>query len=353
MSGAITDNSASGRSEGLSKEKIQQLLAAVGSGPAEDTTQIEATEYDWRQPRYFDSDQLKKLDDFTKKAAAAISEKFTALCHSDFNVIITSTTQHFAAELLGQNSEDMQNDYYLTFGADRQRPCGLVGIAPRTAAIWARQLLGDTDSEKDSDGNLSQLEESLLLDIAFAILKALAESGPLSTAGVRDDFQTGKSIVRGQPRLLLTGVEGIEELCKISFSVEKADSEKAGTDPPAEAGAEDNSEAYLLIPCSRLELLIDAGGGKNARADNKFSADDVSKAILEHLEEMSVSVTAQLASTVLTFEEIMGIGVDDILLLDKRIDEPVELIIEGRTIFRGRPAKSDGRYAVAITETSS
>ncbi len=353
MSDTLTDNPALERSEGLSREKIQQLLAAVGSQVSEDTTQIEAVEYNWRQPRYFDSGQLKKLDDFTKKAAATIAEKFAALCHSDFDVIITSTTQHFAAELLEQNLEDMQNDYYLTFGADRERPYGLVGIAPRTATTWARQLLGDTESEKDSDGNLSQLEESLLLDFASAIVRAFAESGPLSTAVVRNDFQTAKGIVRGQPRLLLTGVEGMEELCKISFSVEKAGSEEAGTTAPAKAGAENGPEAYLLIPCGRLELLIDAGRGKRPGATNAFSAEDVSKVILEHLQEMSVSVTAQLASTVLTFEEIMGLGVDDILLLDKRIDEPVELIVEGRTVFRGRPAKSAGKYAVVITELGS
>ncbi len=78
----------------------------------------------------------------------------------------------------------------------------------------------------------------------------------------------------------------------------------------------------------------------------------IQRLLLQCALALSVSVTAQLASTVLTFEEIMGLGVDDILLLDKRTNEPVELIVKGRTVFRGRPAKSDGRYAVVITEKS-
>jgi flagellar motor switch protein FliM len=49
----------------------------------------------------------------------------------------------------------------------------------------------------------------------------------------------------------------------------------------------------------------------------------------------------------------MGLRPGDILLLDKKVDEPVELIIQGQTFFRGRPAKSAGRYAVVITEQTS
>ena len=59
----------------LSREKIQQLLAAVGSGPKEDTTQMEAADYDWQQPHYFSSEQLKRLDDLAKEAAKEIAEK--------------------------------------------------------------------------------------------------------------------------------------------------------------------------------------------------------------------------------------------------------------------------------------
>jgi flagellar motor switch protein FliM len=50
---------------------------------------------------------------------------------------------------------------------------------------------------------------------------------------------------------------------------------------------------------------------------------------------------------------MMSLHVDDVLLLDKRLNEPVELIIEGQTIFRGQPAKSDGNHAVVITELCS
>jgi len=325
MSSTVTNN--------LSKAKIQQLLAAVGSRTTEDTSQTEAAEYDWHQPHYFSSNQLKKLDNFTRKVASVIAQKFAAFYHNDFNVTIASTTQHFANELLNELLESGQNDYYLAFGADQQRdavefahPCGLIGIPTQTAIVWATQLLGDTKSEEDSSRDLSQLEKSLLLDTASTIVEALSASSRSL------NFQPAKSIVKGHPPF---EPQSTEELCKITFGVKKA-------------GSDNSSEAYLLIPCSKLESAIE----KATKANDKFSNEDISKAILNHLQQMSISVTAQLASTLLSFEEIMNLQVGDILLLDKRTDEPVELIVEGRQFFQGRPAKSVGKFAVLITKIS-
>ena len=307
----------------LSKEKIQQLLMAVGSGPLEDTSGIKATEYFWHQPHYFDRKQLNRLDDFAKRVARAMSVKFVDFCHSDFDVTVVSATQHFAAELVDQAMESGQNDYYLALCTDQHHPCGLISIPTQTAFSWATQLLGDPESERvDSGRDLSQLEESLLLDLLSALIEAFSQKYWV--------FQPGKNITR---RLFPLELKGTEELYKIIFDVKKADQEKSG-------------EAYILILCSKLESVV----GKVEQAVSGFSADDISKAILARMQQMPIFITAQLASTVLTLKEIMSLEVGDILLLDKKVNEPIELITSGRTALLGRPAKSAGKHAVVITE---
>ncbi len=306
----------------LNKEKIQQLLTAVGSGPKEDTTGIEATEYNWNKPHCFDRKQLNKLDNFTKKVAKAMTVKFVNFCHSEFDVTVVSTKQHFAAELVDQAMESGQDNYYLAFGTDQSHPCGLISIPTKTAFIWATQLLGDPESEEDSGRDLSQLEESLLLDLLSALIEEFSQK-------IRD-FQPAKNIVR---RLFPLELKGTEELCKITFDVKKTDQEKG-------------SEAYILTLCSELETAV----GKAEQTVGGFSAEDISKAILGHIQQMPVCITAQLASTVLTLEEIMSLEVGDILLLDKKVNEPIELITSGRTALLGRPAKLAGKHAMVITE---
>ncbi len=307
----------------LSKEKIQQLLTAVGSGPKEDTTGIEATEYNWNKPHCFDRKQLNKLDNFTKKVAKAMTVKFVNFCHSEFDVTVVSTKQHFAAELVDQAIESGQDDYYLAFGTDQSHPCGLISIPTKTAFIWATQLLGDPESEEEDSGrDLSQLEESLLLDMLSALIEVFSQK--------IWDLQPAKNIVR---RLFPLELKGTEELCKITFDVKKTDQEKS-------------SEAYILILCSELETVV----GKAEQTVGGFSAEDISKAILGHIQQMPVCITAQLDSMVLTLEEIMSLEVGDILLLDKKVNEPIELITSGRTALLGQPAKLAGKHAMVITE---
>lgn len=330
MSKASADKTSEEISD-LVSEKMQQLLAAVGSEPAEDATQMEATEYDWRQPHYFTADQLDKLNDLTTQVAAAIAERFAQLYNSEFNVTIASTKQHFAGELFEQILGSGQNDYYLGFGTDQEHPFGFAGIPAESAATWLTQLLGDSESEGDPSRALSDLEESLLLDIASGIVESL--SGSLRG---HIDIQPAGAISKAQPPFEL---HGIEELCKIVFVFGQAA-------PATDKQPTNGGEAYILMPCSKLAPAV----GRSAEADIEVSSQDMSKAILQHLQQMPVSVTARLACTALTLEEVMSLKPHDVLLLDKAIDEPVELIVEGRTLFHGRPAKSDGQHAVVITQ---
>jgi flagellar motor switch protein FliM len=316
-----------GVTNSMSREKIRQLLMAVGSEPAEDTTQTEATEYNWHEPHYFNSGQLAKLKSFTEAAAEAMAQKYSKFCRSEFNVTAASTGQYYVHEFLGTLTESKQKDDYIPFGAGQEQMCGLVGIPEQAAHNWAKQLLGDSESEKEPGGDLTQLEESLLLDLVSALVEAF------SGLDKSLDLHSAKSIVRGQCPLEM---EDTEELCKISFDVKKADSQKS-------------SEIYFLILCRKLAPA--AGKAEQNFAD--FSAKDVSKMILGHLHEMPVLITGQLASTVLTFEEIMDLRVDDILMLDKKIDQPAELIVDDRTFYYGHPAKSAGKYAVTITNMAA
>jgi flagellar motor switch protein FliM len=308
----------------LSKEKIQKLLAVVGAKPAEGPEQIEAADYNWRQPHCFNSKQLKLLENFAQKVALRAAEKFAAFHNSKFDISIVSTTQHFADELLDELSGGGQPDYYLPFGIKNERLSGIVGIPEKTTFIWATQLLGDSKPEEDSKKELSELEQSLLLDLASGLVEAF--SSPFSNC----EFRPAGGIIKGQWPLDL---QGTDELCRISFDVKKA-------------GSQDGAQAYFLITCEKLLPIVK----RDTQAAGDLSDEDISNAIIEHLNEMKIYAVAQLASTVLTFEEILNLQVDDILLLDGRIDEPIELIVDDQTICYGWPSKSSGQYALVITE---
>ena len=128
-------------------------------------------------------------------------------------------------------------------------------------------------------------------------------------------------------------LKGTEEFLKITFNVKKQ-------------GTETTSEAHILILSEKLIPLITDTG----QAAGKFSDKEIARAIQNHIEKISVPITVQLATVAVTVEEALNLSPGDILMLDKKIYEPVHLLVSGKPIFRGQCAKSAGNYAIAITE---
>ena len=312
----------------LDRITSEQLLAAIGSDPADQAEQPEAAEHDWHRPQCLSGEQLSRLEAFVVEVAGVIGTKFERFCNAATNVTVSSSTLHFAGELLRELSES--KDSYLAFGRDPQGPTAFLGVPPETAAAWTQLVLGESEPQGQPEAGLSTLEQSLLLDISNAVVDSLTR------ALAQQDAQQGQMRSSG---LLVTGPPPVQfekslEVCKINLEIEVPDTAK--------------SQAYFVIPCDELISVA----GYDAQGRSGSDQQDNSAVLLEHLKSMTVSVTARLISTSLSFGQVMNLDCDDIVLLDKTLDEPVDLIIEGRTAFQGRLAKSEGHLAVALTGPS-
>lgn len=311
MSGTVADN--------LSQEKIQQLLAAVGSVPRSDTSGDEAADYDWRKPQYFSIDQRAKLGEFAEKAARECVDEFSRLYHGLTGVSVVFAAQYF------QNPSETANapaEYCFAFGTDPQKPFGLMRIPESSAALWTGHALGGGDEPtEDSGRSFSKLEESFLTEIASVLIKdfSRAYGSPL---------QLDRGVLR-EPSF--AALQGSQELFMIGLEVRKADSENAA------------ARVDLLMCCDKLQSVAGklSDEGKTATADNI-------RAMREHLKEVPVSLTVRLARTTLRFKDILDLRVGDIMLLGKKVSDPVEVLIGGKTVFQGRPAQSGGKQAVVI-----
>lgn len=308
-------------SNNLNQAKIHQLLAAVGSVPAQEEPALEMTAYDWRDPHSFNEDELNQLAAVMSQVAARIAETFARFYSSEHHVSPIAVTQHFANDL--PNQIELDRGCCLTFSPDKGQPCGFAAIAAQTALAWVTHLLGDSDTGDDPERPLSGLEESLLFDLMTATVE-----GFLLPLRPHLNLKSGARLCQGQPEIQF---ETTEELCRIVFQVKRGD-------------ADDACEIAFLLPCSRLAALV----GKVATIPPQISPQELSRTLMEHVQQMPVTVTARLASTTVSFREILDLSPGDILLLDKPIRESMELIINGTGVFSGRPVRSQGHYAVAI-----
>jgi len=309
----------------LSRARIHRLLAAVGSAPAAADELPEATPYDWRDPHYFNEDQRNRLAALMSQAAALLSERFVHFYNGEFNVSPVSINQYFAEDLSRQIDPD--RGFSLPFGPDPDHPCGFLAVAAEAALDWVTRLLGDSETDNDPDRVISSLEESLLSDLLIALVEAF-----LCPLGGSENWHWGNNVFKGSPGM---PYEPTEAICRIVFRIQKAD--------------ETPAEVSFVLPGSALAPIV----GKPLPPANPPAQEQLAPLLMEHVQEMPVTVTARLAATRLRFEEILDLGPDDILLIGKPIAEPIDVIINNRTAFRGRLAQSEGQYAVFVTECTA
>lgn len=309
----------------LGKARIRQLLAAIGSAPSQDPIAGEMVEYDWRDPHYLNADQLIRLGATMNQVAVKLGDVFARFFGRKFDASVMSVTQHFANDL--HRLIEADRGRCLTFGPDNGSPCGFLTISSQTVMTWVTGLLGDSEASGDPDRRLSDLEESLLSDLVAAVLEVF-----LASLRPHENLKGSGRLSKGQPNIQF---ESIEEICKIVFRFEEPDKSNP-------------SDLTFILPCGRLAALA----GRPPVTAPRVTPQELSHALMEHLQQMPVTVTARLAATMVSVHEVLDLGPGDILLLDKPIHEMVDLVIEDRTAFRGRPARSEGQYAVLIGELS-
>jgi flagellar motor switch protein FliM len=305
----------------LSKDKIQQLLAAVGKSTSQAADiNPDAKDYNWRAAKFFSSEQLKKIEEFAAKITENIAANFQKLFFYNFEVKVSSVSQHNAGEFTQPGGSIK---YYLAFGG-KDQPAGIFVMPSQTANIWASQLLGSSSADSAAEKELSQLELSLLLDVAAAAI------GAVSAAYAQTQFAPIGEVSQKFPLEL----EPIQDICKVGLNIRKADADKT-------------NEAFILFLSDKITAV--AGQSK---ADN-IPQQNITKALMEHLQSIPVQMTVRLAGATLNLQQLMAIEPDDTILLDKKITEPIDVLCNDQVIFRARPARADANYAVVITESSN
>ncbi len=310
----------------LTLEKIQRLIACVAIPQGRPVDQIEAADYDWTVPNCFSREQLEKLDGFAHVISSAITDTFGRFLRSGFEVQPGQVGQYYAQKFISQLFESEQKDCYLILKDEKGASCGLIIVPNDTAASWLRLLLGESEAKADDDQQLSQLERFLLCDVICHLAEAIINSNrKLNLTATKTLLSDNFSLDIGD----------CEELFKITFDIRQKNVEQA-------------CQIHLLLPCSKLVPIAGAAGNKKT-----LTPEQAKNAILEHAKQLPVSVTARFARTELKFEQVLTLQKGDILMLDKKITEPLELIVEGKTRYLARLVKSGGRLAVKITHANT
>lgn len=313
----------------VSREELKRILERIRQNEPKVADTTKFTEYNWHKPRHFGIEQISALKVFSEKIAEHIQADLTNLCHGDFRVTATSVTEHFSYTLEKEFYNADQN-YYLTFGSNTSSKLqGFAAITKKSALSIVKFMLCEEDSEfettePESEGSISNLEESLIYDTAETTLKGLSK-----TSYVRggNEFHSTQSLTRGNWPLDL---DNLEELCRIDFRIETRS---------------DSAIVSIIIVSELLEPALRIA----VDANKKLEADNVQNVIRENLKKVPVDVTAKISTEMLSMQEITSLEPGDVIMLNRPIDEPIDVLVNGTDLMHAFPGICNGKYSMTIT----
>ena len=74
---------------------------------------------------------------------------------------------------------------------------------------------------------------------------------------------------------------------------------------------------------------------------------------LAMLMDVQLPVSIRFGQTEMILEEVIKLGVGSVIELNAGVGEPVELVVNGRSLARGEVVNVDGFYGIRITEITS
>jgi flagellar motor switch protein FliN len=127
---------------------------------------------------------------------------------------------------------------------------------------------------------------------------------------------------------------------------------------PAAASPKSMLEEYAaeLTPApGELAAALGPSGRKPVSAEPRKAADEISSPTrnLEMVMRIPVTVKVVLGSATMPVANLMRLGRGAVIPLDRRVGEPVEMVVNGRVVARGEVVVVDegnSHFAIKLTE---
>ena len=85
---------------------------------------------------------------------------------------------------------------------------------------------------------------------------------------------------------------------------------------------------------------------------NAAAVDGSTEPNLDLVLDVELNVTLRFGQRLLSLREVLDLNTGSVIELDRQVEEPVELLLEGKVIARGEAVVIDGNYGLRVTEVT-
>lgn len=308
----------------LSRDQLREVLASARDNVPVEESDLEVFDYDWKRPRQFNDVHHMMLSQFCRQLAGDLAEQFSEICNDPSRVTIPRVREYYCDGIRKEFCDEKKN-YYMIFADESNREIGVL-ILPHLSAIqWTAKMLGDTNPEVSEDYEMSNLEESLLIDLCENLLGKFSDS-----------------LIKHE----LAGIRCLSVLSDRDWPIECLDYDEFSLLQLQVEHSESSVEASLFIMSNFFGPMLEITIPDERQSNNQ----QVKDALISNLNKIPVEIDVLLGEATVAVSNLMNLAEGDVIVLERKVSEPIEALIEGKVFFHGFPAKSSNRYALAVSD---
>lgn len=318
--------------EVLSQNEIDNLLKALSTGEldideAKNKDEKQIKNYDFARPAKFSKEHLRTMEIIFEHFARLMATNLPAYLRKSVTVDVVSSEVVIYSEF----SNALSNPVLLGV-VDMQPLSGnvIMEIASNLGYAVVDRLLGGYGNSLDKPRDFSEIELSILERIFSICVNLLQEPW--------------KNVVKISPRLerietnsqFAQIISPSETIAIITLNIKIGDVEGL---------------MNICLPFDTLEPVIDKLNTKYWFASMKDKDENSYEDIIEGaIGKARIPMKAVLGGSRISVADFANLQLGDIIRLDKKVDEELDVYVGNIKKFKALPGYSDDKYAVRVTE---
>lgn len=305
----------------LSQDEIDALLSTVSTSDEvdpklarQDDSMRSVVAYDFKHPNRVSKDQIRTLENLHDNFAGHLGSSLSAIQRAMVDIELVSVDQITYSELI-MSLVNPSNVFTITMEPLEGR-C-LIDFNPTLALLFIDRMFGGVGRVMETERELTGIEKAVLSKISRNVFKELERTwASIVKMQIRQhSFETNPQFVQIVP-------PG-ETVIVIGFQIKMLGNSGLLT---------------ICYPYVTLEPIMKDLVG-NTWADQSKKGDIEQNRILNetNLQQVRADITARLGTATLTVRDFISLKIGDVIQLDQRIEEPLEVYVRGKKKFFARP----------------
>jgi len=320
----------------LSQNEIDSLLTEMTSGRMEVDDVLSGRiskgdiyNYDFRRPNRISKNQVRTLQSVHESFAEVFGYYLVSKLQTIVSISVTSVDQLFYSEFILSVSNPSCLYVFDLEGTDGS---GILEISPTLALTIVERLLGGATDAAPKARTITPIEQSVIrgtVEHAFSDLRnSWSSIADLKFTYSRLEMEADFVQIAPASEIVVVisfdvniGVHTfLMNLCFPTFALED-----------------------VLARLTKQQVT------SSTRSQNEERIRENKMILHKQMSTSYLPIVAELGTTTLTVNDIMELKVGDVVKLNRRVNQEIEIIIAGKRKLAARPGSVEGKKAVRIT----